>query len=911
MVSNSVRFSRVVLSQGKLESIWLELFPSSKKRSLLLCCVYRPPSSSGVFFDDLEAECDYVLSNRKSSKLVILGDLNCDLGNHKLPQTKLLLGLCSQLHLSDVVKLPTRVTPSTSTRLDVILSNIPDHFSGVVTLPFSGSDHLLVVAEFYPRGISAKRAPEFVSYCNYNKIDSNVLEKVCSVLNDDVWKSVQELDDVEASSFCLNQIMKGTMDLLLPIKRRRVKLNPPMWNLSPQAKSARYARDEAHRLALKTNTPEAWSVYKKLRNRATSILRLCKARYIAELASDKRQSKTFWKCFSHLSGQPTSMGESPANLSSHSADDFNLHFLSVATNLVSELEPSPLSPLTYMDGPSDMSFDQFAEVNCDEVLQHLKSLDHRKATGPDEISARFLKVFSCVFVPPITAVINLCLSKPGIPLCWKKANVFPLQKSSTSKSLDNFRPISVLPVLSKVLERVVYSQVMDYLDHQRILSPVQSGFRPGYSTQDVLVYVTDEWRKAVDNRYYVGSVFLDLRKAFDCVDHRILLLKLAKYGIRYGVLRWFECYLQNRFQRVCINGNVSGWRSLPSVGVPQGSVLGPLLFMLYINDLPRVVSGASIFLYADDTLVYAASPSIGSLQSILQRVLNEIAKWMISNRISLNVSKSVSMLIGVPQKIKGLSLNLSIGSAQLSSVRSCKYLGVIIDDHLSWREHIRMLANQMGRQFFCILRLLPLSPAVVARVYHAFVLSRIDYCDVVWGSAVRSSLAPLDRIHRRVCGLLRGNTSVTMSLGDRRNFHMATLAFKVLKGLSPSYLHGLLSFSREITHRSNRNSHRVFVTSVRTEFAKRCFYFRAVNVSYRNFRLFKSLFCLVYCSFYVEICTVLFILTSLAYCFSFVFWGITAKLADVIFSPLKKKKKKKETIQKSKSLRTKLNMAEP
>ncbi len=231
------------------------------------------------------------------------------------------------------------------------------------------------------------------------------------------------------------------------------------------------------------------------------------------------------------------------------------------------------------------------------------------------------------------------------------ANVTPIFKGKGDKNdICNYRPISVLPVMSKILEKVVQAQLVYHLESNCLLNINQSGFRSNHSTQDVLVNVTDSWRKSIVKGEFVGAVFLDL--AFDCVNHDIILSKLPFYGIGGDALHWFHSYLSNRSQRVCVDDNLSSWGSITS-GVPQGSILGPLLFVLYINDMPHIVEHSHVNIYADDTEIHASSPDLDLLHSKLQNDLDTLQVWLAVNKLKVNTLKTQCMLIGTPQRIRG------------------------------------------------------------------------------------------------------------------------------------------------------------------------------------------------------------------------------------------------------------------
>ena len=301
----------------------------------------------------------------------------------------------------------------------------------------------------------------------------------------------------------------------------------------------------------------------------------------------------------------------------------------------------------------------------------------------DGISVRFLKAEPNSIGRLVTRLVNSSLTSGIFPDLWKLAVVTQIQKTKHSNVMTNYRPISVLPVLSKVLERVVYGQLMGYLSNNSLLSDCQSGFHPNYSTQDVLLHVTDSWRRAIGDGKFTAVAFLDISKAFDSVNHDILLSKLTCYGVLERSLTWFASYLSCRQQRVCLQGSSSDWGVI-HVGVPQGSILGLLLFSIYVNDLPSVVKTCDFNLYADDMEMHCSNVNLSCAEHDLQDDLNSVYSWLCINLLSLNVPKSNVMLVGSRQKLQNRDLKVTIDERPLSRVSSFKYLGLFIDESLTW-----------------------------------------------------------------------------------------------------------------------------------------------------------------------------------------------------------------------------------
>ena len=384
-------------------------------------------------------------------------------------------------------------------------------------------------------------------------------------------------------------------------------------------------------------------------------------------------------------------------------------------------------------------------ATTDSVQKIINQLAPKSSSGHDDVSTLLLKNISSVIVPSLTVIINQSLCSGIFPDRLKLAKVIPLFKKGDPHILDNYRPISLLPAISKVFEKVVYKQVYQYFKTNKLFYNSQYGFRDEHSTELASLEFIDIIHQHLDSGKIPISVFLDLSKAFDTLDHRILLHKLKYYGISDSPLSWFESYLSNRCQFVDFDGTYSTARHL-STGVPQGSILGPLLFIIYMNDIYVASSKFRAVLYADDSNMISTLCSFdvtltpkdfqkSKLSQNINHELSSISDWLSINKLSLNAKKTKYMLFHHRQKnINRLVPTLTIDGHDIERVVEFNFLGLTIDQHLNWNPHIQKVSNKIARALGVISRLKRILPPHILRtLYNSLILPHIQYAILAWG----------------------------------------------------------------------------------------------------------------------------------------------------------------------------------
>uniref|UniRef100_A0A8C5R588 Reverse transcriptase domain-containing protein n=1 Tax=Leptobrachium leishanense TaxID=445787 RepID=A0A8C5R588_9ANUR len=439
--------------------------------------------------------------------------------------------------------------------------------------------------------------------------------------------------------------------------------------------------------------------YRKWRNACTKQTKMAKAQYFNEnLNNNISNPRNFWKIINNIQSPPVHSQPAAVKVNNqtlqrplHVANAFNNYFVGCANTLIAKVAIETHSErqhtsqiLPTVQKPCIKGKFSFRLVPVSAITKLLCNQKIKHQSGPDQIPAMLLRIRRRQLQ---NTLINESLATGYIPKLWKTARVVPIHKSGDNTLVSNYRPISLLPVMSKILEKCVYTQLCNYYQYLNYLTPDQSGFCPNHSTTTALLKFSIDIQAGMEQGNLTGAIFLDFAKAFDTVDHGILLQKLKNSGIGDRTLTWFQSYVSDRSQYVSMSDSTS--LPLPvTCGVPQGSILGPLLFTIFINDLPNVCKASTVHMYAGDTVIYASKPDLPQLEAALQEQFTEVEKWIKDNKLFLNADKTVTMLFGTAPKLHKLQTpHLCVrtkSNGTSTTVTSLKYLGMWLDPNLSF-----------------------------------------------------------------------------------------------------------------------------------------------------------------------------------------------------------------------------------
>ena len=516
------------------------------------------------------------------------------------------------------------------------------------------------------------------------------------------------------------------------------------------------------------------------------------------------------------------------------ANKFNTFFTNVGQKIATDIK---------YDGNKNYSFylnkqinSTFTFKNIDEIIvkKTINNLPTKNSCGYDDVSSKLLKVIAPVIIKPLTLLINQVLNTGLFPDKLKIAKVIPIYKKGDPQLFENYRPISLLPTISKVLENIIHKQLSSYFDEYGLFFPNQYGFRPKHSTEYAALELIDRIINEMDKNEIPIDIFLDLSKAFDTIDHTILLHKLTYYGLEDSTLRLFESYLKNRKQYTEIEESKSEILPL-TIGVPQGSILGPLLFIIYINDFPESTKKFDFIIYADDTTLSSTINTFNNklknvdTQTLINDELSKIIEWLNINKLSLNKDKSKYMIFHMHKK-EIPSFSLKLGNSNIKKVDDFNYLGLTVDTNLNWKKHTEKVANRCSKKIGVLNRLKYVLPLCIkTMLYNTLILPHITYGIMVWGYQ-RNRLNKIQKKAIRIITSNKYNSHTEplfkqlnmLKLEDLLKLQQLKFYFKFNEGSLPVYLQNWdITPNARVHNYNTRELGCIHTFKVKHEFAKK------------------------------------------------------------------------------------------
>lgn len=745
------------------DSVFVEF--RNQLENIVVGIIYKPEY---VNFERFLSQLDIVVNTicKEKKRCYLMGDFNLDLLKYESrPQVNTFINLLYSNNFYPCIDRPTRIKPNKSNGLSVSL--IDNIFTNDVTKTIKSgvivtdlSDHFPVFTITNSNRRYPISSPSVIKNRQFKPANIQGFKNNISIVN---WDFVRAETDPETAYTKFNDKLTDLLNIHCPIKETKIsKHNTPKkpWVTRGIIQSIK-TKDKLYKAYLSKPSIENKLKYTKYRNQLNLLLRVSKKSYIlSEINDHKNNMKKTWQVLNNLLGRnkptklPDFFNDKQGNKitdTTEIANRFNEFFTNIGTSLASKI-PAPdenYNPPPISCRNSNTMF--LLPTTCEEIIKITNDLKSSFSAGVDEISTNLLKSIIPEINDILMHIFNCSLSTGIVPSKLKIAKVIPIYKADDKHSFGNYRPISVLPSISKILEKIIYNRIYKFVSDFNILSPRQFGFRPKRSTYMAINNLYSRITEHLDNKLYTVGIFLDLSKAFDTINHNILIHKLHNYGIRGLANNWISNYLSNRKQFVTYNHKSSAYTEV-TCGVPQGSILGPLLFLLYINDLPLCSDKLHFILFADDTNILYSHKDPKCLEIELNKELIKISNWFKLNKLSLNIKKTNYMFFKNKHNNKpSINLKIIIDNNELTKVHNTKFLGVLIDDDLSWKSHTIHVSKIVAKYNGIIRKVRPFIPQEsLVTLYNTLVLPYLTYCAIIWTDKNNSNLDSLFLVQKRL-----------------------------------------------------------------------------------------------------------------------------------------------------------------
>ncbi len=780
-----------IFEENLFESITVEIEINTNKKALITN-IYRPPTNINSnltpeqqlekfidIYGNLQAKLS--LLNKNS---YILADFNIDIlkfQDHNKTNDFLECNFANG-YLPMISK-PTRFGHTNASCIDnIFINNISNSYtSGVILNPISDHYPCFIFSE----SCKPKNNPKYVTFREFNQ---EKFDQFSEILNSQSWEDVISINNTQTSFDNFMNFYTETFNSVFPLKKVRFnkkihKKEPFMTNglLKSRFKKLKLAAKYS-----KSKTVLNTTRYKQYRDIYNSLIKLSKKMYfkdiILENKSDlKKQWQILREALRKTNDKSSTINEikyEGLTFSNHKdiAAQFNKHFTTIANKIEENINPSFSDPCEFLNESNSLF--NLGQIYPKDVIDVVKAMDPKNSTDMFGISNSILKKIINFIAVPLCHIINRSFLTGVIPVQLKIAKVLPICKLKPSDAGDkslptNYRPISLLPIFSKILEKIVANKLNDFLLENEILFKHQYGFQAKKSTLHPIMHLLNELALAKNNNKVSIGVFCDISKGFDTISHDILLKKLEKIGVRNKELDWFKNYLNQRRQFVVIGDETSEYLEITK-GVPQGSILGPILFLIYINDLPRATDLFTM-LFADDTSFVVSGNNLNDIITKLNNELKKINNWFRANKLCLNAEKTKIMIFNKREDtIDWEDINVFIDSNNdnennpelinkigvvngRSKVPAIKFLGVFIDSNLSFKYHIDFIRKKVSSSLYMINRAKNiLCKKSLTTLYHSFIHSHLLYCLPIWSSCPKSYLEPLIKLQKKAIRIITG-----------------------------------------------------------------------------------------------------------------------------------------------------------
>ena len=826
------------------EGLWVKTNFAGQP-SLYLGAFYRP-NQRPEHLDSL-SESLATLNNTRHKNILLTGDFNLPYMNWDTPchvsgqpgamEHERCLDIFHDSGLENVVKGATHDLGST---LDLLVTNNPTAVNRIEILP-PFSDHNPVFTEIALSAKRAKQKPRIVPA--YKRASWDRIKAALNAIHQEILEKVRTAASIDSIWTLFRDKLCEAINEHIPTRTIKESMRLP-WVTTRLRRLGR-RRDRASKRARRNgHDPRLRAPARQLKHDHQRAMRKAYWDFIDNLISidnedhlltDKRppKQKRLFQYIKSLrnecSGVPSlKQGDRLITDTIGKAEALNDQYQSVFT----KEPPGPIPD----KGPSPYQTMEDPFITEAGVLKLLQNIKVDKATGPNAIAARVMRETAFDLAPVLTTIFTHSINTESVPEDWKKANVIPIFKKGSKYSPSNYRPVSLTCISCKVMEHIMVSNIMDHFDNHNILFHNQHGFRGKLLCETQLIQLTDDIAHTLDRRKQADLLILDFSKAFDKVPHRTLAHKLDWYGVRNKSLAWITAFLKDRTQRVLLDGETSKPRPVTS-GVPQGTVLGPVLFLAYINDLHESITNSNVRLFADDCVLYRDITDRNDT-NLLQQDLDALGRWEAKWLMEFNVDKCFVMH-ATHSKHK-IQHQYTLHNQTLTPVKHSKYLGVTLSDDLTWRTHISNVVGDASRTLNFLRRTLRIvSQNTKALAYKALVRPKLEYAPSVWDphhakwrNALEAVQSRAARFSTRRCHNTSSVTAMKHDLGwealaDRRQLSRVILFYKIHHNLVlipiPDYL--------TLNPRRNRNRHHLCynIPSVNKDCLKFSFFVRTTR----------------------------------------------------------------------------------